>query len=68
LFRSLCAETITLSFTPTERNTPLQEFVAALHVPAGSNTLSRETFLQAAYDLPHEIVGGDVRLAESGSR
>ncbi len=59
LFRSTCVEKIALAFKPTGRNIPLQEFLKSLSLPAGPDeecVVSREAFLRAGYELPHEVI------------
>jgi FkbH-like protein len=59
LFRSGNAEKIALAFTATERNQPLQEFLASLGVctaPGEECIVEREAFLQAGYEMPHALI------------
>lgn len=73
LFETSGARSLTLKYRPTERNQPLQEFLAAIN-PAESEgelrILSREQFAAAAHELPHQVlVAGAlaVEAAESGA-
>jgi predicted enzyme involved in methoxymalonyl-ACP biosynthesis len=59
LFRCRAVEKVTLAFKPTERNHPLQEFLASLNLrtnPGGECCVTREEFLRLGYDLPHKII------------
>jgi FkbH-like protein len=58
LFASSGARSISLAFRPTERNQPLQEFLAALDVNEGEREiriLSRERFSAGTHELPHQV-------------
>lgn len=56
LFDATDVPQIVLDFCPTDRNQPLQEFLAKLGVQqyAGSATLSREQFKAGRHETPHQ--------------
>jgi predicted enzyme involved in methoxymalonyl-ACP biosynthesis len=57
LFEKFAVESISFNFQPTERNRPLQEFLASLleTEPASGCTLARETFVRNRPEL-HQAV------------
>lgn len=67
LFQSAPVEKVILAFAPTERNHPLREFLVSLGLPTGPEekcVISREAFLRASPELPHEVVAaGETELA-----
>lgn len=58
LFEASGARNISLAYRPTERNQPLQEFLAAIGADGGgaeSIILPRDKFSGAGHDLPHRV-------------
>jgi hypothetical protein len=69
LFKAGKVENIALSFQPTERNQPLQEFLRSSHPGtngAGGWILTRGSFMPGENDLPHRVsVIGESSLEDS---
>jgi FkbH-like protein len=58
LFAVTGAESISLAFQATERNTPLQEFLRTIGLAANGGkdlVLSRDEFMGGQYELPHRV-------------